>query len=412
MPTLLIVLVFLVSPAFSQFNAGRWSVRVANAPIFLSNGPNSVGMLPYGTPIRAKNQRQGRISFMSNTQEYWIEASNLIKADVTVKNFSTENAGFIPATIQNQQLSFVFNKAVYALDISDLTNPRVSKISETPPVTGAYFSTDQSLLLLAGDTTNALNIALLSTKNKKFAPITTLSGEVALVSAEFSADNAYVALHIAVQDIQSLLIFDAATGEMLSTVPNVQIFKWFQGNVVVAQQTTLILVTPAGQITELYKSRAREMQAVFAEAGGELLLDLDNKIYRIADAKLQTTTYPSLERTSFLQRSEAGGVATTRYQNTPIRNLSGARPIWDFVSFAGEKTLLYSAKSTTGAITTLYLYDAEANESQPYRWVEEPSQVLPDGLAYEVVEDKDETWLFFEYPGSKVTIFRLSDLVK
>ncbi|MGL5254891.1 MAG: hypothetical protein ACRC9L_07870 [Brevinema sp.] len=412
MPILLLSLVFWVSPLFSQFNAGRWAVRVDDAPVYKGESSTPVARLSYGAPIRARNQRQGRISFMSNTQEYWIDASNLIKMDVTVKNFSQENAGFIPAAIQNQKLSFVFHKALYALDITDLTNPHISKISDTPSVTGAYFSSDQSLLLLVGAIENCLNIALLSTKTQKFAPLTKLYGDVALVSAEFSSDNAYVALHIAVKDAQRILIFDVLTGELLSSVPDVQVFKWSENTILVAKQTSMDLVLPSGERKELYKSKAKEMQTVFAEAGGELLVDLDNKIYRFTNSILELTTYPSLERTAFLQRLETKGSTTVRYEKNTIRNLSGAKPIWDFVSFAGDKTLLYSAKSRTGAITTLYLYDAEANESYPYRWVEEPSQVLADGLAYEVVEDSDETWLFFEYPGSKVNILRLDDLLK
>lgn len=412
-----IFLIFLTLPSYAQFDTGRWAVTQVNAPAYTdASGVVQSGTLPYAYGFKAKNRRGNRVSFMRDAQELWVNTNALIKIDFTAQNFSSQPADFLPSEIQGSNFTFLYKNAVYRLNAETLDTQNLVKVSDTPKSSAAYFSKDGEITLLAGASEKGLNLAFFLPRQKKFIPLSILTGEASLITAEFSPNHSQVALHIALGERQHLLLYRTDTGELTASVPEVQAFRWSGGGVVVAKKNSVVLLNSNGQETTLYLApkNKKEIQTIIAMPADEFLIDIDGSVYRLDGDGIVKTAYPSIERSrsGSLQRSEKNNVVNFTYKGKPLRSLSGKTPLWDFISFAGDESLVYSQKSTTGAITTLYYYDAAQNQSLPYRWVEEPIQVLDNGLAYEAVEESGETWLFFEYPGGKAVMLRLNELLR
>lgn len=412
-----ILFIFLTLPAHAQFDEGRWAVTQASAPAYADvSGVVQSGTLPYAYSFKAKNRRGNRVSFMKDAKELWVNTNALIKIDFTAQNFSSQPADFLPSEIQGSNFTFIYKNSVYRLNAETLDTKTLVKISDAPRSSAAYFSKGGEIALLAGASEKGLNLAFLLPQQKKFIPLSILTGEASLITAEFSPNHGLIALHIALGERQHLLLYRTDTGELTASVPQVQAFRWSGGGVVIARQNSVALLKSNGEETTLYLApkNKKEIQTIIAMPADEFLIDIDGVIYRLDGDGIVKTTYSSIERSrsGSLQRSEKNNVINFTYQGKPLRPLSGKTPLWDFISFAGDASLVYSQKSTTGAITTLYYYDAAQNLSLPYRWVEEPVQVLDNGLAYEAVEESGETWLFFEYPGGKAVMLRLNELLR
>ena len=419
----IIFLVFI--PAIllrTQFDFGRYVVSQDNAPLYDTfAGSSAVDFAPFLLVFKARAQRGTRIQLDYKGRELWIEMHNVIKMDFNSRNFSDSSTDFIETKLVGNILWFAYKKALYAMDLSDINMPVVQKKAELPSVSDAQASEDRTLWLLSGESSykneRNLRLALFSVPQKRFVPLTMIYGNnMSLLDAAFSADNRFVAVHTDLQDAKKLTVFSTSNGILEHSLNDVDNFFWYGNSILIFRKHDIILFDPSQpdmERTILYASPKQRDTIEYRQVGERLLIAVDGVVYILTNSNLQKTDFKSIDRSpdGSLEHFEEKGSTYTLYKGKQLRALSGSKPRWEFDSFLGNNYIVYREKKGS-ALTTLYLYDPKKDISLSYYWVEEPSQILNDGLAIEAVNEKNDVWFFLEKPGETAKILRLSEIIK
>lgn len=406
----------------TQFDFGRYVVFQDRTPLYDTFADNSaVDFAPFLLVFKARAQRGTRLQLDYKGRELWIEIRDVIKMDFNSRNFSDGSTDFIETKLVGNALWFAYKKALYAMDLSDVDSPVVQKKAELPAVSDAQASEDRTLWLLSGESSckneRNLRLALFSVPQKRFVPLTMIYGNnISLLDAAFSADNRFVALHTDLQDAKKLTVFSTSVGVLEHSLNDVDNFFWYGNSILIFRKNDIILFDPAQPDIEravLYASPKQRGTVEYRQVGERLLIAVDGAVYILTNGSLQKTDFKSIDRSpdGSLEHFEEKGSTYTLYKGKQLRALSGSKPRWEFDSFLGNNYIVYREKKGS-ALTTLYLYDPKKDISLSYYWVEEPSQILNDGLAIEAVNEKNDVWFFLEKPGETAKILRLSEIIK
>lgn len=382
---------------------------------------NIVKKAPYAMPITSLSKKGTRIRFNYDNQELWIEQNDLITLDFSSKNFSDDNLLFLETPLVNQVMWFAYKGILYTMDLTIPRNPSIKAKVKLPKISDMIPSKDRVWWLLRGtsETSNdhsLLNLALFNATNQKFIPLTILYGNnITLELAEFSQDNNFLAMLLKIDDQYIVNVYNLSNKTLCVAQDKGLGFSWNDNQLLIYTKDAIELYNASENWNDkliLYSFKiAIKETPLTRKANGNLYLTIDNTVYKLTNNILEKTDDQFIEysKDKQLKYYEKDGITYTYYKNWRLRSLSGVNPKWTFVTFLDNKNILYKAQK--GALSSIYIYNIDTEESSVFRWIENPIHLLPNYTAIEAVIEGDEVWIFIEQAGKWAKILRLHELL-
>jgi len=424
--TLILFIIFLLNQTsliYSFLNKETFYVTKDNKTSIYANfvGINIIDEVPYAFPITSLIQKGMRVQFDYKNKKVWVELDDLLELNFTIKNFSEDNLLYHGTTIINKNMWFAYKNILYKMDLNNPQEPTIKAQVKLPKFADMIPSDDRTWWLLKGTSQNsnniALNLALFDITNHKFVPLTIFYGDnITLESVEFSPDNKYLAILLKIEDNYIVNVYNILNKTLCISQDKGLGFSWNDNQLIIYTPKSIVLYNDFSDWKSkftLYSFKiAINNTPTARKIDGELFLTIKDIVYKLENNTLKNTGEQFIEYSPdrLLKYYEKNNIIYTYYKNRRLRSLSGKDPSWTFIAFLDNKNILYKAQK--GAITSIYVYNIDSEESSIFRWIEEPTYLLPDHTAIEAVIENDEVWIFIEQADKWAKILRLHELLK